>query len=571
MAITPQYQIRAAVYGRVSTEEQAERGTIENQLEFGRKYGDLHQIEIVRWYKDDGVSGTIPLESREEGAKLLEDAKKGVFNLLLIYRLDRLGRSARIILNAVHELEQYGVKIRSMTEPFDTGDPNGRFLLTILAGVADLERETILERMWHGANRAAREGRWLGGIVPYGYRVNDESYLEVNEEPLPGMDMSEADVVRLIYRLTVEQKMSTVKIADYLNALGVPPSYTKDGRKVKRGKRQENTAGIWRPSRIRNMIINETYKGIHHYGKRASKERDLILRQVPAIVSEEVWDKAQLVLRENQIESMRNAKRQNLLRGLIRCGCCGLNYGATRFPSSKGTHKPYYICNGKTTYRGPYLGKCPSRNIPAEWIEKKVWDACLAFIENPGEAMKELAATMETRSSCNEDYEAERNLIMKAIEEKEIEKQSILDLFRKKIIGSADVEIQFKKIEQEKASLQERVKVLSEQIEEEQDLLKKFDNLQQLLANLREKLRNNDSFEVRREIVKTLVKEIIIHSHLPNNGRKKPRATVEVRYTFFKGVNHTDARVAFIVRIRSPHVRAPLSKFTDIGANYQGR
>jgi site-specific DNA recombinase len=194
--ITPHEQMRTAVYARVSSEDQAERGTIENQLEFARKYGDLHQIEIVRWYKDDGVSGTIPLESREEGAKLLEDAKKDVFNLLLIYRLDRLGRSARIILNAVHELEQYGVKIRSMTEPFDTGDPNGRFLLTILAGVADLERETILERMWHGANRAAREGKWLGGIVPYGYRVNDEGYLEVNEDPLPGMDISEADVVR---------------------------------------------------------------------------------------------------------------------------------------------------------------------------------------------------------------------------------------------------------------------------------------------------------------------------------------------------------------------------------------
>src|SRR5690606_11510668 len=129
----------------------------------------------------------------------LEDAQAGRFELLLIYRLDRLGRSARIILNAVYDLEQYGIKIRSMTEPFDTSDPSGRFLLTVLAGVADLERETILERMWHGANRAAREGKWLGGIVPYGYKLDEEGYLQINEAPLPGMDMSEADVVRLIY------------------------------------------------------------------------------------------------------------------------------------------------------------------------------------------------------------------------------------------------------------------------------------------------------------------------------------------------------------------------------------
>ena len=141
-----------------------------------------------------------------------------------------------------------------MTEPFDTGDPNGRFLLTVLAGVADLERETILERMWHGANRAAKEGKWLGGIVPYGYLVDEEGYLAVNEAPLPGMEMSEADIVRLIYRLVGEQGMSTIKVADYLNALGVPTSYSKDNRQVKKGKRKVNTAGIWRPGRIGSIV-----------------------------------------------------------------------------------------------------------------------------------------------------------------------------------------------------------------------------------------------------------------------------------------------------------------------------
>jgi len=166
----------------ISSEDQQERGTIENQLEFARKYCDLHQYEIVQWYKDDGATGTIPLEARDAGNRVLEDAKSKRYDVLLIYKLDRLGRSARIILNAVYELEQYGVKIKSMTEPFNTGDPSGRFLLTILAGVADLERETILERLWHGANRAARNGKWLGGIVPYGYKVNDDKELEVNNE-----------------------------------------------------------------------------------------------------------------------------------------------------------------------------------------------------------------------------------------------------------------------------------------------------------------------------------------------------------------------------------------------------
>jgi len=90
-----------------------------------------------------------------------------------------------VISNAIYDLEKYGVKLKSMTEPFDTGDASGRFLLTILAGVADLERSNILERMWLGANRSAREGIWLGGIVPYGYFKNDEKYLEINDHIMP--------------------------------------------------------------------------------------------------------------------------------------------------------------------------------------------------------------------------------------------------------------------------------------------------------------------------------------------------------------------------------------------------
>lgn len=532
---------RVAIYARVSSEDQAERGTIENQIEFASKYCDLHQLEIVEWYKDDGVSGTIPLEQRPEGQRLIDDAKEKKFDLLLIYRLDRLGRSARIILNAVYELEQYGVKIRSMTEPFDTGDPNGRFLLTVLAGVADLERETILERMWYGANRAARAGKWLGGIVPYGYRVNEDGYLEINDDPLPGLNMSEADVVRLIYHLIAEQGYSTIKVADYLNALGVPPSYTKDNRQIKRGKRKVNTAGIWRPGRIRNMVVNTTYMGIHYYGKRTNKKRELIPREVPAIVSKELWEKAQKTLKDNQLEALKNSKyRQYLLRGLIKCGTCGLTYHGTTFKGPGGKLKVYYICGGKTTYRGPLRGKCTSKNVPAEWIEDLVWKACVEFIENPGEALQELAATMKVRKSQKEALEAEKQKVILAMNEKEVEKQSILDLYRKRIISTSDVEQQLQRIAQEKKALEERIRELDQLIAAEENLVNQFNTAEELLADLRAKLHSNPTFEVRREIVRALVKEIIIYTEHGDNGR--PRAVVTARYTFSKDVIRTDSR-----------------------------
>ena len=138
---------KAAVYCRVSSEAQQERQTIETQVEFAHKYCDLNGIEITTIYRDDGITGTLPMQDRPAGGQLLEDAKEGHFDLLLIFKLDRLGRSTRVILNAVHDLDGMGVLVRSMTEPFDTSDASGRFLLTILAGVADLERSNILQRM----------------------------------------------------------------------------------------------------------------------------------------------------------------------------------------------------------------------------------------------------------------------------------------------------------------------------------------------------------------------------------------------------------------------------------------
>lgn len=539
--------LKTAVYCRVSSDEQIERGTIENQIEFATKYCELHNIKITKWYKDNGITGILPLEERPEGSILLEDAKNKKIDLLLIYRLDRLGRSARIILNSVHELEQNGVKIKSMTEPFDTSDPSGRFLLTILAGVADLERETILERLRIGTNRAARAGKWLGGIVPYGYYVNPEGFLEINDTPIPGLEISEADVVRMIYTLIGKRGWSTIRVADYFNLIHIPPCYVIDNRKLKRGKRKVNTAGIWRPGRIRNMVVNTVYKGIHFYGKRSRKKRKLIERKVPAIVSVELWDKAQKTLADNRIEATRSAKRQYLLRGLIKCGTCGLTYCGTAFPGPKREPKGYYICNGKNAYRGPYQGKCPSKNIPQKWIETLVWNTCVSFIENPEGVMKELAKTIEnTKPKTKTDIKKEKAIVQKSLQETETEKQRILDLYRKQLITMSDVETQLKKISTEKEALKQRVVELEEHIDTEFNKETYSSNIKELLAELREKIKKPLTYKTKRQIIKTLIKEIIVETtHDDSNKRRRPKAKVLVKYKFSQVAGHTGALADF--------------------------
>src|SRR5215217_8927245 len=128
---------RVGLLLRVSTEEQRDRETIEIQREFLDQYCGLYEVEVAGVYADDGISGTIPLHERPEGRRLLEDAKAGLFDVVLVYRLDRLGRSLLVIVDAHDRLEATGVSLRSATEPIDTSTPSGRLIFQMLASFAE--------------------------------------------------------------------------------------------------------------------------------------------------------------------------------------------------------------------------------------------------------------------------------------------------------------------------------------------------------------------------------------------------------------------------------------------------
>src|SRR5580704_4060082 len=207
-----------ALYLRVSTEEQRERQSIDTQREFGAKYTDLHELRVHQVYADDGISGTVPIEKRPEGKRLLDAARRGEFNQLLIYKLHRMGRDTRLILNAVAELEKYGVRVRSMTEEFDTATATGRLMLTMLSGFAAHERDMIRERSMAGTDRLARAGAWLGGIVPYGYRKegeNNGAHIVISDDEIPAVGISEAEVIRRIFRLAAVEPATCFRIADF--------------------------------------------------------------------------------------------------------------------------------------------------------------------------------------------------------------------------------------------------------------------------------------------------------------------------------------------------------------------
>jgi site-specific DNA recombinase len=211
------------IYMRVSSEEQRAQGTIETQRSAADRWLAVQDITPYGWYPDDGVSGTVPFAQRPEGARLLADALAGHIKTLVVWRLDRLGRNALAVLQAVEALERAGIRLVSITESFDTSTPAGRLQLNMLATIAQFERDSIVQRSTEGAARRLHEQGWMGSRAPYGYRVEGkdrEARLRVCEELIEGLAVSEAGIIRLIYHLAVEQGLSCQRIAEHLNARG---------------------------------------------------------------------------------------------------------------------------------------------------------------------------------------------------------------------------------------------------------------------------------------------------------------------------------------------------------------
>ena len=158
---------RVALYMRVSSEEQRDRETIAIQREFLEQYCRLYGLEIAEIYADDGVSGTVPLYERPDGRRLLEDVREDRFTAVLVSKLDRLGRSLLVIVDAHDRLDAAGATLRSGREPIDTSNPSGRLIFQMLASFAEYDRENIRERTQAGLHRAFRRGKLMGRI-PYG-------------------------------------------------------------------------------------------------------------------------------------------------------------------------------------------------------------------------------------------------------------------------------------------------------------------------------------------------------------------------------------------------------------------
>lgn len=366
--------IRAAIYTRVSTQEQALNNTsLEYQSTQLTKYCEAQGWTIYNVYVDDGYSGKDGNRPRLQN--LLSGVKSDLYDKVVVLKLDRLARNLRLLLEIDETCKEHNVGLVSMKESLDTSTSIGRTVFGVLGLVAQWERESIIERTKSGRMQRYLQGCWAGGTVPFGYNYDKGTKkLVLNEDT--------GRIIRRIYTDYNDGK-SLSAIAAILNE-------EKVHVRSKKGKG-------WRPTSIRQILINPAYRGTQVVNRHSNMSNitkiDLsktIQFPVPTIVDDQVWYKAQDRLSNNKHVKPKKQK-DFLLQGLISCGICGFSYQTQRAHSNR-----YYICRGKLKVN--HLDgspKCQSHLLKAEWLENEVWIRVLELLNNPNQLAQVIRRSIE--------------------------------------------------------------------------------------------------------------------------------------------------------------------------------
>src|SRR5215203_4929684 len=505
---------RVALCLRVSSEEQRERETIEIQREFLQEYCRLYGLEVAQVYADDGVSGTIPLHERPEGRRLLEDAKEGKFSTLLVYRLDRLGRSLLVIVDAHDRLQAFGVALKSATEPIDTSNPSGRLIFQMLASFAEDERETIRERTRAGLHRAFRGGRHFGA-TPYGYRTDGRGFLQVVPE--------EAEIVRDIISRVAEGSTLYAE-AKRLNDLAL----TTPGWRYGNGKKRPG-ANLWSVMTVSNIVRQSAYSGIHRVKTNGGK--DIIEQSVPAVVEPNLQERAIATIKENKSYPNRKNDRKYLLRSLVRCATCGGACTGHR-SSRRGKRYHYYACRAAKTYN---FGAAPPHKasfVRAEWLEELVWSDVRRFLEDPGETLERLREQHDAADDAGE-LEDRKKELAKRLAARQAEKDRYVRAYAQGHISEEELDAYLVELKKQIDNLRVLLASIEVELSERRERTALTDTTHAWLLSLRRRLKEveddtPEGFEKRKQLVGLLVESI----SLGKSQQQAGRAEVQITYRF---------------------------------------
>ena len=361
----------AAAYARFSSDSQREE-SIEIQLREINRVIEREGFVLGHTYKDEAVSGwqTHGRRRREDFDRCIEAGERGLYDVLVVYKMDRFARNVEVSQQAKKRLFKAGVRIISVREGEIRDTPDG-FLMSLMSdGFAEYYSRNLSVLVRDGIDASARQCKAAGRRI-FGYDVDDEDHFVINE--------TQGEAVREIFRRYLAGETST-EICRWLNGRGIRTS---------RGK-------TWCTQNLMQMFGNVAYKGVYKYSGH------VIEGGIPALVSEDDFDRVAEIRKQKRRKKRRSEVNEYLLTGKIYCLECGRPMCGTAGTSGTGKKYTYYGCMRKD-------GGCGIR-VSSEAVESKVMRAIVDILDDEDaidEIVRDMRAYAESRPNHAEEYRQE--------------------------------------------------------------------------------------------------------------------------------------------------------------------
>ena len=395
--------METAIYARVSTEEQAQEGfSIRAQQQKLKEYANIKDWSIYDIYLDEGISGK-NLTERPAITQMISDIKAKNIKNVLVFKIDRLTRSTADLVYLIDLFKEHDCGFNSLMESIDTSTASGRMFIKIIGIFAEFERENIAERVRVGFERKAREGYTIASkCISYGYdRVNGQKIQTINE--------GEAQNVRMIFDMYVNQGMSLEGIAKSLNLRGITTKMNS----------------FWASSTVRTVLLNCNYIGNVRYCVHNPSRNFETAGLHEAIISKELYDEAQTLIEKNsKISPTKKPKEKNYFVGLVYCAKCGgrlLPHNSVK-KSKNGkvsVSNSFFCCRRK-------FGICDSKGASV----KKIEHAVMEYFSNIDDfAVLDVAELEQRRQQERQDAEAQIAALSEKIKRLDAKEREIMGFF----------------------------------------------------------------------------------------------------------------------------------------------
>jgi site-specific DNA recombinase len=500
-----------AYYVRVSTYQQVQTQTIEQQLDRLQRHAQAHgwPWSDQHLFRDDGYSGA--RLTRPGLQRLREAIAHGQFDRVLITTPDRLARNYVHQVLLIEEFEQAGCVIEFLDQPI--GDkPDDHLLLQIRGAVAEYERSLISERLQRGRRYKYQAGTLLPWTIPpYGYRLDPD---HPRSPAGVSLDAAKAAVVAELFAQYLEPGQTLSGLAKQLMARQIP---TPSG-----GTR-------WGVASIRCILTNPAYTGVVYagrsqvrqnrrrrsplapVGKRAtgcnptSPDAWIVVGQIAPIVTQTQFDQVQAKLATNQQRARRNNHaHQYLLRALVSCGLCRLACsGQTRRGYS------YYVCAGKwhvtRSYQAP---RCRSRLIPMRSLDTLVWDDLCNVLTHP-ELIRQALERAQGGAWAPQEAQARRENMRKAIKQLEQQIERLTQAYLAEVVGLEEYGRRRQEIERQLEAQRGHQQLLARQMAQQHDLAQMTAQIESFCTRVQQGLAQA-TFEQKRQLVELLLDRVVV-------------------------------------------------------------